>query len=96
MHACLPACRLPGPPTITGVSLGAQRAVVVDVAPPTDDGDSVVVSYRVVGVPSRGGTNITVSGFGAAIAGGKVSREGCGGRGGCVSSQPCLPTLAGR
>ena len=73
---CVPACRLPGPPTITGVSLGVQSAVDVVVAPPADDGGSAVISYRVVGVPTGGGANITVSGFGVDVAGGKVSRGG--------------------
>ena len=58
------------------MSLGVQSAVDVVVGPPTDNGGSVVISYRVVGVPTGGGANITVSGFGVDVAGGKVNRRG--------------------
>ena len=70
------ACRHPGPPTITSVSLGLQNAVDVVVHSPANDGGSVVISYRVVGVPTGGGANITVSGFGRDVAGSKVSGRG--------------------
>ena len=44
----------------------------VTVAPPSNSGGLAIKSYRIVGVPVNGGSNITVTGSGIAAGGDQV------------------------
>ena len=48
--------------------------LVVAFTPSSDTGGSAVTSYRIVGVPVSGGSNVTVTGAGTAVAGGNQVR----------------------
>ena len=70
-HHCVLLCSSPDPPTVTAVQekIGVLN---VTVAPPGNSGGLAIKSYRIVGVPVHGGSNITVSGAGTAAGGGQV------------------------